>query len=1099
MLQHCPGRVGRRWRFRFLPADSRRRRRRKHVNLCCTASNFMRRLWNTTVHAPTADECPQHAVLLIHSCFQCHSEMFVRLLMHVLHSRLQQGVRKGLALIWAQIQTRRSCSAKMTSESGRASDSEEIERRTAPGLRDHDPGPAPTTPGGTPLPRGPPPPRAIHEEQQAISHKLSGALGQAMLEQGVYLRQILTLLPANWQHLDSITVQIGPQTPAQAFHPNNVNFEEDYVDPEPGADEAEAAEGEGSSGSARVTSAVASAPWRTTASSKPQPKANTKHEPCLSACIFLLIFPLVLESITAIQHSSGCLGGPEVLELSSCGHFRKLAEGPKGRGCVSGLCPASAVIEILYGALTCSGCKRYASVMQILIEIAYEQGVATYIPCSLWPARYHTSSVNDLASHLLWCALCIYMQGLYAFFNMLNRVLRIQWMILLRMQLLSMVQFPDPLQDDHAMLIQQHVPGTMDLPKSNSTSNSSMAGTSYWAKVRHSMYDHGRNMYLNVCEQRQAHSLGFREGPYTCKTGSRKRTLTHGRVGPKSNHVHGCRSRTNLTILFSLLLWSCIVPAQSVNVDVRVDVDPTRTSEAIAAKHVGSREAQPPLRVKDISSCAKRTYRRAYARACREGGAFYKGQWRAHPWFQPVAIRTRALPNSHRTASRQQSLRTLTWNAGGLHSQVFRELETYAIDSFLDLCMIQETKWSFDGTWSTHAYHYIHSAGEAKEDRVGGVLIMISTRVAPKQADIQFHAIHPGRLLHVRINRKQPIDVLNLYQYTANDNKLTAERRHKYLLRLRHTLQGLPNRNLLIIGGDLNTTCTPQAKVCGKWILPATEAHNKDPSDLMAILSVHSLSVLNSWHRPSHGQLATFTFGQLASQIDYLICRQGQATHCAKQAAVMPSFPVAAWRDGAKHHPVFPQIVVPDYRWPKADPPKIPRIDAQQLINDIRTPAAPPALQAFREDVQLRVQQDIWQDLQELERGMLLLAQEYYPLHRADNPVDTPDDIIMANNARTMWALFRRMRSHPFTAQGVFTAWRQWQQFSKVHREHKQRAKAKSKRRKLDLLQQAQEAAEQGHMHQVWMVVKALAPKSKRKPLQLHRDGHIMTPEAELN
>ena len=173
------------------------------------------------VHAPTAEECPQHVVLLIHSCFQCHSEIFVRLLMHVLHSSMQPGVRKGLALIWAQIHIRRSCSAKMTSESGHASDSEDIERRVAPGLRDHDPGPAPTTPGGTPLPRGPPPPRAIHEEQQAISHKLSGALGQAMLEQGVYLRQILTLLPANWQHLDSITVQIGPQTPAQAFHPNN--------------------------------------------------------------------------------------------------------------------------------------------------------------------------------------------------------------------------------------------------------------------------------------------------------------------------------------------------------------------------------------------------------------------------------------------------------------------------------------------------------------------------------------------------------------------------------------------------------------------------------------------------------------------------------------------------------------------------------------------------------------------------------------------------------------------------------------------------------------------------------------------------------------
>ena len=59
-------------------------------------------------------------------------------------------------------------------------------------------------------------------------------------------------------------MQIGPRTPAQAFHPNTVNFDEDYVNLEPGEDEADAVEGERSSsahegsaheGSARVTSA----------------------------------------------------------------------------------------------------------------------------------------------------------------------------------------------------------------------------------------------------------------------------------------------------------------------------------------------------------------------------------------------------------------------------------------------------------------------------------------------------------------------------------------------------------------------------------------------------------------------------------------------------------------------------------------------------------------------------------------------------------------------------------------------------------------------------------------------------------------------------
>ncbi|CAE7686084.1 unnamed protein product [Symbiodinium sp. CCMP2456] len=50
-----------------------------------------------------------------------------------------------------------------------------------------------------------------------------------------------------------------------------------------------------------------------------------------------------------------------------------------------------------------------------------------------------------------------------------------------------------------------------------------------------------------------------------------------------------------------------------------------------------------------------------------------------------------------------------------------------------------------------------------------------------------------------------------------------------------------------------------------------------------------------------------------------------------------------------------------------------------------------------------------------------------------------------------------------------------------------------------DLLDTAQLAAQRGDVHQVWKVVRTLAPKVKRKPLQLYRNGHIMAPEAELD
>eukprot|EP00439_Symbiodinium_sp_Y106_P083018 s444_g22.t2 len=148
--------------------------------------------------------------------------------------------------------------------------------------------------------------------------------------------------------------------------------------------------------------------------------------------------------------------------------------------------------------------------------------------------------------------------------------------------------------------------------------------------------------------------------------------------------------------------------------------------------------------------------------------------------------------------------------AQGLYAQVFRELITYAIDAAFDLVYIQETKWSYDANWSTPEFHFVHSAGERKEDMVGGVLTMVSARVIKRNFDMQYNAVHPGRILHVR---QQLLDLLNVYQYAANDHKSTPERRYR-----------------LIMAGDMNT-CTPTEKVCGKWVLPATELHNKDSSD----------------------------------------------------------------------------------------------------------------------------------------------------------------------------------------------------------------------------------------------------------------------------
>ena len=127
-------------------------------------------------------------------------------------------------------------------------------------------------------------------------------------------------------------------------------------------------------------------------------------------------------------------------------------------------------------------------------------------------------------------------------------------------------------------------------------------------------------------------------------------------------------------------------------------------------------------------------------------------------------------------------------NAGGLGSDVYQELTTYARDTRLDICHIQETEWPEDGCWSTADYHFVHSAGKNKLDK--------------------------GRLLHVRNTAgKVPVDLVNIYQFSSNDKPETAEHRHQLLLQLQRCLSGLPKRHALILSGDFN--CAPLCRRCG--------------------------------------------------------------------------------------------------------------------------------------------------------------------------------------------------------------------------------------------------------------------------------------------
>ena len=113
------------------------------------------------------------------------------------------------------------------------------------------------------------------------------------------------------------------------------------------------------------------------------------------------------------------------------------------------------------------------------------------------------------------------------------------------------------------------------------------------------------------------------------------------RTGPKSGDI---RSRPVDVVMFSVLMFlNQITQITAANVDERVASGSMLLSGAPqGAKPNGTREASMPTVATlnfNTSRINKRTYRRAYARAVRQGGAFYRGRWRESTWFQPTPIR----------------------------------------------------------------------------------------------------------------------------------------------------------------------------------------------------------------------------------------------------------------------------------------------------------------------------------------------------------------------------------------------------------------------------------------------------------------------------
>eukprot|EP00439_Symbiodinium_sp_Y106_P051369 s4633_g6.t2 len=160
-------------------------------------------------------------------------------------------------------------------------------------------------------------------------------------------------------------------------------------------------------------------------------------------------------------------------------------------------------------------------------------------------------------------------------------------------------------------------------------------------------------------------------------------------------------------------------------------------------------------------------------------------------------------------------------------------------------------------------------------------------------------SVATSRLVHLRLLFEVPLDILCIYQFAWNLQKVElrgAKNKTDAMLRQRRQIwqhvdkwiRAIPQRNGCVVLGDFNVSVLEEQHMCGAGLPPSTSAAHPDQGALLEILRAHRCAALNAWSRPGPANrtfLSPHAGEQHGTQIDFIVTRGHLVDHIAKQAA----------------------------------------------------------------------------------------------------------------------------------------------------------------------------------------------------------------------
>ena len=534
-----------------------------------------------------------------------------------------------------------------------------------------------------------------------------------------------------------------------------------------------------------------------------------------------------------------------------------------------------------------------------------------------------------------------------------------------------------------------------------------------------------------------------------------------------------------------------------------------------------------------LSSSRKRSFKRAQARALRDGETYYRG--RLHT-LQGLSLRYvgPATPQPSKQAPKVNGLRFVTWNCGGLNASRYAEtlawleMEREAGRPVHILC-VQESKWSTDSEYATDRWYVVHSStGKA----MGGVLFFVC-RSLVDSSQMKHAALVPGRLLHLRLDITPPLDLLGVYQHAwSNAPKLAStdhqrELASQKLLQDRHTVwthigswvHSVPTRHQLLILGDMNCTLRPHSPNVGMGIALHKSTVHPDQQTFQSLAVSLGLNALNSWGREGR-KAATYLHLQHSSvQIDFALarlpCQPGslRARPLHEAPIVHPT--------GLRHVPVSGHLCLP--------------------VAQRRTYSIPPHVSPKRVQEQLQARPELARDFQhaltdslqpgtDLETGIMQAWRRCTQrLPRKATSVSTGNQLENHISLKSYWDSKRALRtalarSEQYHAPAIWhiadaparlvrnlfassakglssllSCWKAACKFRSQDRYLRQRVRQRKHDKVDQLIAQAQAVAQAG-LSGLYQLANQIRPKTSRRSIHFRgQSGQLLTAEEELH